>query len=336
MNREPREPNPTSMACARCGTRGRQLKVCSGCKSAFFCDNDCSVAAWPHHKMDCRRIQANILSDRASELLSRGADEEAISELESAMKLYGMVKYNDMQEMHKNYLLSIEIAKCQAVIAVYCERQRRHEEAVQYLSAAGDAFRQHLGRTTDPQEIREHRLGLSSIQQNLGAILYRLGRFDEAACSFEATYQVRKDLAPDSFLSARTLYNIADSLLHVQVDEGGQSSHALRSVQALERALVEIRKHQHKAANASEMGQLEERAGDMLVQLHRLEDATECYDHSFRANQMMMGGINAPRDLNTRLDRTSSKLRLMKSGEVDDDSSKVCHLFNTLNLWCPA
>jgi hypothetical protein len=45
--------------CANPGCKGAGLKKCANCKEAFFCSTDCQVAAWPAHKVECkRRVEA--------------------------------------------------------------------------------------------------------------------------------------------------------------------------------------------------------------------------------------------------------------------------------------
>ncbi|KAF5834761.1 ankyrin repeat-containing domain protein [Dunaliella salina] len=40
--------------CLACGSGQPGLKICSGCKSAYFCNDACSKAAWPCHKASCK------------------------------------------------------------------------------------------------------------------------------------------------------------------------------------------------------------------------------------------------------------------------------------------
>ena len=46
--------------CNHCGAReaDAQLRACSGCYSVRYCGVTCSKTAWPAHKEDCRRRQA--------------------------------------------------------------------------------------------------------------------------------------------------------------------------------------------------------------------------------------------------------------------------------------
>jgi len=48
--------------CDHCGTAsgadGRSVKICNGCHSARFCGPACLAAAWPAHKVECRRKAA--------------------------------------------------------------------------------------------------------------------------------------------------------------------------------------------------------------------------------------------------------------------------------------
>jgi hypothetical protein len=43
---------------ATCGADGRSVKICNGCHSARFCSSACLTAAWPTHKVECRRKAA--------------------------------------------------------------------------------------------------------------------------------------------------------------------------------------------------------------------------------------------------------------------------------------
>ncbi len=45
--------------CANCGATsggGVKLKNCAGCRSIWFCSNQCQTAAWPRHKLVCARV----------------------------------------------------------------------------------------------------------------------------------------------------------------------------------------------------------------------------------------------------------------------------------------
>jgi hypothetical protein len=41
--------------CANIGCSGAGLKKCASCLEVFFCSKECQVAAWPAHKVDCKR-----------------------------------------------------------------------------------------------------------------------------------------------------------------------------------------------------------------------------------------------------------------------------------------
>jgi ankyrin repeat protein len=41
--------------CANISCTGAGLKKCASCLEVFFCSKDCQVAAWPEHKVDCKR-----------------------------------------------------------------------------------------------------------------------------------------------------------------------------------------------------------------------------------------------------------------------------------------
>jgi hypothetical protein len=43
------------MHCSNTGCSGAGLKKCARCFEVFFCSQDCQVAAWPAHKVDCKR-----------------------------------------------------------------------------------------------------------------------------------------------------------------------------------------------------------------------------------------------------------------------------------------
>ena len=44
-----------STKCLSCGTAAVTLQTCGGCKKARFCDRDCQRAAWPKHKLVCKK-----------------------------------------------------------------------------------------------------------------------------------------------------------------------------------------------------------------------------------------------------------------------------------------
>jgi hypothetical protein len=54
-------PRPAKL-CAACGAQhgpsGAKLRLCGGCRSLYYCGAECQGAAWPSHKVACRRLQA--------------------------------------------------------------------------------------------------------------------------------------------------------------------------------------------------------------------------------------------------------------------------------------
>ena len=54
------DATPPGTCCAHCGTSeaATSLRACSGCLFARFCCDACAVAAWPAHKLECRRLKA--------------------------------------------------------------------------------------------------------------------------------------------------------------------------------------------------------------------------------------------------------------------------------------
>jgi len=55
-------PRLPGVGCDHCGATsgpdGRSVKICNGCHSARFCGDACLDAAWPTHKVECRRMAA--------------------------------------------------------------------------------------------------------------------------------------------------------------------------------------------------------------------------------------------------------------------------------------
>uniref|UniRef100_A0A383VQP2 MYND-type domain-containing protein n=1 Tax=Tetradesmus obliquus TaxID=3088 RepID=A0A383VQP2_TETOB len=52
--------------CEKCG-KTEKLKRCSGCHQAWYCSQECQVAAWKGHKADCKRWKQQITQQQDSE-----------------------------------------------------------------------------------------------------------------------------------------------------------------------------------------------------------------------------------------------------------------------------
>jgi hypothetical protein len=52
--------HPPGTVCDGCGRPEAevQLHPCSGCWTARYCSSACNAAAWPAHKAECKRLQA--------------------------------------------------------------------------------------------------------------------------------------------------------------------------------------------------------------------------------------------------------------------------------------
>ena len=44
-------------SCDSCGAVGVKLRVCSGCRQARYCSQECQARAWPAHRGACRAAQ---------------------------------------------------------------------------------------------------------------------------------------------------------------------------------------------------------------------------------------------------------------------------------------
>ena len=42
--------------CLHCGKVGKRMKVCGRCYSSSYCGMDCSTAAWPAHRLGCKKM----------------------------------------------------------------------------------------------------------------------------------------------------------------------------------------------------------------------------------------------------------------------------------------
>ena len=51
--------------CLACGKAPRRLKVCSKCRSAWFCDRECQLQCHPSHKEECKRVSTKLKTVQA-------------------------------------------------------------------------------------------------------------------------------------------------------------------------------------------------------------------------------------------------------------------------------
>jgi len=62
--------------CGRPETEVR-LRTCDGCLLARYCGNACAKAAWPAHKVECRRLQAAREARSTPEIVEYGRSSAA-------------------------------------------------------------------------------------------------------------------------------------------------------------------------------------------------------------------------------------------------------------------
>jgi len=159
---EPEEKQEgVEIACPWCGKHVQHLKVCSGCKLAFYCGTECQRADWKHvHKKTCKKVSAynefvlqkmlaafHLLSDKAFKLCmdavrlqTQGATPEGN---QSVPKQRILIRYVDTQQPNDitDTKLSVEMdaaitfmhAKCSKLTGVYVEASKIIECQVEPL-----------------------------------------------------------------------------------------------------------------------------------------------------------------------------------------------------------
>ena len=53
-------PKGSIVACAACGKRGSDLKVCTACKSVKYCNRNCQKLHWKAHKKECKELASEL------------------------------------------------------------------------------------------------------------------------------------------------------------------------------------------------------------------------------------------------------------------------------------
>ena len=77
-------PWVTIFRCYECGKHGHNLRRCSQCAQAYYCDADCQREHWRRHKPVCRAAVAALARCAARERLARAIREKGADKVEGA------------------------------------------------------------------------------------------------------------------------------------------------------------------------------------------------------------------------------------------------------------
>jgi hypothetical protein len=66
--------------CSACATPVGSSTRCSACKQAYYCSERCQRSHWPHHKVECKRLQAQAKAKEEVAAASAAAAEQAAGE----------------------------------------------------------------------------------------------------------------------------------------------------------------------------------------------------------------------------------------------------------------
>ena len=74
----------TIFRCFHCGKHGHNLRRCSQCAQAYYCDADCQRKHWRKHRPVCRATVAALARRATRERLARAVREEGADSVEGA------------------------------------------------------------------------------------------------------------------------------------------------------------------------------------------------------------------------------------------------------------
>jgi tetratricopeptide (TPR) repeat protein len=289
---------------------------------------DTTLSRLPHKRDDDIGV-ADEAAHQAADMLIHGQDEEAVAMLHEAIRIYSQISPSSQSEDSD---LLMNIAKCQGFLGVYYMRKLENDSSLHFFASASNAFSKYVISLSNPRDVFQGRLVLASLQHNLGIVLSRLGRYQEAAKSFEICFEVRKERDLDYFRLARTMLEWADALMKMS-GQGGENTHGKLELDLLQQVMTVFRQHAEMPEYVFELGEIEERVGDMFMLLQCAPESLECYNNSYKTNQRVAAAFASPEELLQRLDRTIAKIRLVKAAQNKSNASDLCQLFSTLNLW---
>ena len=85
-HRQNMDLNPIQQKCFHCQQKDKKMKLCSGCKSVFFCNKECMKNGWSKHKTECKK------HSKASGGKSKAKALQLIKELKTLQPYQGTFK----------------------------------------------------------------------------------------------------------------------------------------------------------------------------------------------------------------------------------------------------
>ena len=89
----------TQSKCLNCSQTEKKLKLCTGCKSVFFCSVACQKQSWPTHKIECKKLCQK--KGKASGGTSKARALQLIKDLTALPKYPG--PFNDVASFGREY-----------------------------------------------------------------------------------------------------------------------------------------------------------------------------------------------------------------------------------------
>eukprot|EP00475_Leptophrys_vorax_P021833 TRINITY_DN2966_c0_g1_i1.p1 TRINITY_DN2966_c0_g1~~TRINITY_DN2966_c0_g1_i1.p1 ORF type:complete len:193 (-),score=63.83 TRINITY_DN2966_c0_g1_i1:181-759(-) len=113
----------TPSTCSACGKSEGQMKLCSACKKAAYCSQQCQKNDWPKHKQSCKGKASSAAAAAAvSPSKGSGKDVEVLWEDQQRINLFGKLNLRSdeltkMASVLKEEIANLEDAATEAELA---------------------------------------------------------------------------------------------------------------------------------------------------------------------------------------------------------------------------